>query len=98
MKFHCTSPTLKRNLPLNVQAKKIEEIHAEAHAELGMVPSLMQPLLSRFPLPAAAIGLKEEEVDLFPAFRGGGASFRHLLIPTLLIAIEISVSQKSAIE
>lgn len=56
-----------------MQAKKLDEIHAEAHAELGMMPALAMASLPPLPglaqlgpaRPAAA-----EEVDLFPAFKG----------------------------
>ena len=54
------------------EAKKISEIHAAAHAELGMIPSMMPGLA---PLPAQARGglpgLKED-VELFPAFKTDG--------------------------
>ena len=55
------------------EAKKISEIHAAAHAELGMIPAMMPGLA---PLPAQARGglpgLKED-VELFPAFKTDGA-------------------------
>ena len=57
-----------------MQAKKIDEIHAEAHAELGMVPTATLPLFQALPaLPASVVGPREEDIELFPAFRGGGA-------------------------
>lgn len=56
------------------EAKKISEIHAAAHAELGMMPAAMMPGLA--PLPAQARGGVPgmgEEVELFPAFKTDGA-------------------------
>jgi translation initiation factor 4G len=56
------------------EAKKISEIHAAAHAELGMIPAAVMPGLG--PLPAlsrgAAPGLTSD-AELFPAFKGDGA-------------------------
>lgn len=50
------------------QAKTIEEIHAEAHAELGMMPATLIPALeSLSALPRQAA----DEVELFPSFKGG---------------------------
>ncbi len=46
----------------------IEEIHAEAHAELGMMPATLIPALeSLSALPRQAA----DEVELFPSFKGG---------------------------
>jgi len=40
----------------HLQAKKITEIHAEAHAELGMMPTPTLPLFQALPaLPASVI-------------------------------------------
>ena len=51
-----------------LQAKKLDEIHAEAHAELGMVPATLLPTLETLqPLPRS----QRDEVELFPALRGG---------------------------
>jgi translation initiation factor 4G len=51
-----------------LQAKKLEEIHAEAHAELGMMPTTLIPALeSLAPLPKTV----HDEVELFPGFKGG---------------------------
>ncbi|DBA68932.1 hypothetical protein WJX79_006578 [Trebouxia sp. C0005] len=51
-----------------LQAKTIEEIHAEAHAELGMMPATLIPALeSLSALPRQAA----DEVELFPSFKGG---------------------------
>ena len=59
--------------PVLMQAKKIDEIHAEAHAELGMVPTTNLPLFQALPaLPAAVVGPSTRDIELFPAFRGGG--------------------------
>lgn len=53
---------------LNTQAKTIEEIHAEAHAELGMMPATLIPALeSLSALPRQAA----DEVELFPSFKQG---------------------------
>ena len=60
-----------------VQAKKIDEIHAEAHAELGMVPTPTLPLFQALPaLPASILGPREKDFELFPAFRGEGTEPR----------------------
>ena len=60
-----------------VQAKKIDEIHAEAHAELGMVPTPTLPLFQALPaLPASILGPREKDFELFPAFRGEGTQPR----------------------
>ncbi|EIE25379.1 hypothetical protein COCSUDRAFT_46693 [Coccomyxa subellipsoidea C-169] len=53
------------------EAKKISEIHAAAHAELGMIPSAVLPGLA--PLPAHSRGAVPglaDDVELFPAFKG----------------------------
>ncbi|BDA41688.1 Eukaryotic translation initiation factor isoform 4G-1 [Coccomyxa sp. Obi] len=53
------------------EAKKISEIHAAAHAELGMIPAAVLPGLA--PLPAhsrAAVPGLADDVELFPAFKG----------------------------
>lgn len=51
-----------------LQAKTIEEIHAEAHAELGMMPATLIPALESLSvLPRQAA----DEVELFPSFKGG---------------------------
>lgn len=51
-----------------LQAKTIEEIHAEAHAELGMMPATLIPALeSLSALPRQAA----DEVELFPSFKQG---------------------------
>ncbi|KAK9820254.1 hypothetical protein WJX72_008106 [[Myrmecia] bisecta] len=55
-----------------LQAKKLDEIHAEAHAELGMVPVTLMPTLQLPALPR----LQQEDVELFPAFRGD-ADWKH---------------------
>lgn len=55
------------------EAKKISEIHAAAHAELGMIPSAVLPGLA--PLPAHSRGAVPglaDDVELFPAFKGDG--------------------------
>ena len=55
------------------EAKKISEIHAAAHAELGMIPAAMMPGLA--PLPAqvrAGVPGLGEDVELFPAFKTDG--------------------------
>lgn len=55
------------------EAKKISEIHAAAHAELGMIPAAVLPGLA--PLPAhsrAAVPGLADDVELFPAFKGDG--------------------------
>ena len=60
---------------LGLQAKKITEIHAEAHAELGMVPATMMASLQTLPAMQTILpGLRNEEIELFPAFKhsGGG--------------------------
>lgn len=52
------------------EAKKISEIHAAAHAELGMIPSGIMPGLA--PLPAHSRGAVPglaDDVELFPAFK-----------------------------
>jgi len=72
-----------------LQAKKLEDVRAEARAELGMVavPDLVLPALAASlpALPSGSLasagpggggggadgGPGEEEVDLFPAFKGG---------------------------
>lgn len=51
-----------------LQAKTIEEIHAEAHAELGMVPATVIPALESL---AALPRQMAAEVELFPSFKGG---------------------------
>lgn len=54
------------------QAKKISEVHAAAHAELGMVPAMMPGLA---PLPTqvrAGVPGMGEDVELFPAFKTDG--------------------------
>ena len=62
----CVQPLLK-----TLQAKKLDEIHAEAHAELGMVPATLLPTLETLqPLPRS----QRDEVELFPALRGGELS------------------------
>lgn len=57
-----------------LQAKKLDEIHAEAHAELGMMPALAMASLPPLPglaqLGPARPAAAAEEVDLFPAFKG----------------------------
>lgn len=62
------------------QAKTLTEIHAEAHAELGMVPTtMMAPLPGLQGLPALQqplAGLRHEEVELFPAFKHSGVCLR----------------------
>lgn len=56
-----------------LQAKKITEIHAEAHAELGMVPASMMASLQALPAMQSALpGLQQEEIELFPAFKHSG--------------------------
>ncbi len=63
-KVHCGSTFAT----FAVQAKTIEEIHAEAHAELGMMPATLIPALeSLSALPRQAA----DEVELFPSFKGG---------------------------
>lgn len=55
------------------EAKKISEIHAAAHAELGMMPTVMPGLA---PLPALSRGAAPgmaSDMELFPAFKGDGA-------------------------
>ena len=57
----------------SLQAKKITEIHAEAHAELGMVPTSMMANLQALPaLQQALPGLRNDEIELFPAFKHSG--------------------------
>ena len=51
-----------------MQAKTIEEIHAEAHAELGMMPATIIPALESL---AALPRQTAAEVELFPSFKGG---------------------------
>lgn len=51
-----------------LQAKTIEEIHAEAHAELGMMPATVIPALESL---AALPRQTAAEVELFPSFKGG---------------------------
>lgn len=56
------------------EAKKISEIHAAAHAELGMIPTAVMPGLA--PLPSHSRGAVPglaDDVELFPAFKGDGA-------------------------
>ena len=63
--------------PVSQQAKTIEEIHAEAHAELGMMPATLIPALeSLSALPRQAA----DEVELFPSFKGGMVFFHLCLL------------------
>lgn len=57
------------------EAKKISEIHAAAHAELGMMPAAMMPGLAPLPaqVRAGVPGLGGNDVELFPAFKTDGA-------------------------
>lgn len=57
------------------EAKKISEIHAAAHAELGMIPAAMMPGLAPLPaqVRAGVPGLGGDDVELFPAFKTDGA-------------------------
>ena len=56
------------------QAKKISEIHAAAQAELGMVVPGLLPALAALPaLPGVIAPGQAKDVELFPAFKGGGA-------------------------
>ena len=65
---HAQVPSCVRPLAETLQAKKLDEIHAEAHAELGMVPATLLPTLETLqPLPRS----QRDEVELFPALRGG---------------------------
>ena len=71
---HLPIPPSTSSVPW-VQAKKISEVRAEAHAELGMVPppSMSMPVA----LPTLQAQLANQalpELDLFPAFKGSGAS------------------------
>ena len=50
-----------------IQAKTIEEIRAEAHAELGMMPATLIPALESL----SALPRQADEVELFPSFKGG---------------------------
>ena len=73
---HHPAPAADLHVP-GVQAKKISEVRAEAHAELGMVPppSMSMPVA----LPTLQAQLANQalpELDLFPAFKGSGASCR----------------------
>lgn len=62
------------------QAKTIEEIHAEAHAELGMMPATLIPALeSLSALPRQAA----DEVELFPSFKGGKGACSYALVSQL---------------
>lgn len=57
------------------EAKKISEIHAAAHAELGMMPAAMMPGLAPLPVQArAGVPGLGQDVELFPAFKTDGAS------------------------
>jgi len=59
------------------QAKKISEIHAAAQAELGMVvPGLLPAMASLPALPRGLAPGQAQDVDLFPAFKGGGVHAR----------------------
>lgn len=60
--------TSSASLMLVLQAKTIEEIHAEAHAELGMMPATIIPALESL---AALPRQTATEVELFPSFKGG---------------------------
>ncbi len=58
------------------EAKKISEIHAAAHAELGIMPAKLAP--GFVPLPGLARGAAPglpgaEEAALFPAFKSNSA-------------------------
>lgn len=58
-----------------MQAKKLDDIRAEAHAELGMVAPVsgLESLPGLGPLPALpALAGRDDDIDLFPAFRGDG--------------------------
>ena len=86
---------LTRPSPNCSQAKKLDEIHAEAHAELGMMPALAMASLP--PLPGLAqLGParpvpKEQEVELFPAFKGaedGGWQVRAATVPSEATGID----------
>ena len=61
------------------EAKKISEIHAAAHAELGMLPPKLTPGL--LPLPGLARGAQPglpaaDDAALFPAFKSDSAFYR----------------------
>ena len=56
-----------------LQAKKLTEVRAEAHAELGMVPPPAMATLPAMPLLQMALaGQPVPELELFPAFKGSG--------------------------
>ncbi len=67
------------------QAKKISEIHAAAQAELGMVVPGLLPSLAALPaLPRGLAPGQAADVELFPAFKGGGARPRRPPCPPLI--------------
>eukprot|EP00884_Botryococcus_braunii_P007223 jgi/Botrbrau1/16501/Bobra.0142s0095.1 len=54
-----------------VQAKKLTEIRSEAMKDLGMMPATLVPAMQNLPpLPRGTLAAAQEEVDLFPAFKG----------------------------
>ena len=62
------------------EAKKISEIHAAAHAELGMMPAAMMPGLAPLPVQArAGVPGMGQDVELFPAFKTDGGP--HIIPP-----------------
>ena len=64
------------------EAKKISEIHAAAHAELGMTPVTMMPGLAPLPVQArAGVPGMGQDVELFPAFKTDGASHTIYIVP-----------------
>ncbi len=70
------------------EAKKISEIHAAAHAELGMIPAAMMPGLAPLPVQArAGVPGMGQDVELFPAFKTDGAPPRSILAPLSLLCI-----------
>ena len=81
------------------EAKKISEIHAAAHAELGMMPTAMMPGLAPLPVQArAGVPGMGQDVELFPAFKTDGvpplpstASVLYLHVQYLLLALREQV-------
>lgn len=63
-----------------LEAKKLTDIRAEAHAELGIVPATMMASLQTLPaLQAGLPGLGTEEVELFPAFKHSDEGWQALV-------------------
>jgi len=62
-----------------LQAKKLADVHADAAAELGLLPPTLLPALASLPaLPRGTLAAPGDDVDLFPAFRGDDAGFERV--------------------